>query len=129
MSQSDFIKLAAELAETGRDQGGVGAGAVLAKGDELVSSSHDKTRQLGDPIALAEMDCIRQAGRRNDQAELTLYSTHYPNMLVAGTIVQFSIGSLVIGQPQSTNAAIEFLQGKNGPVVFAPSAQCADLIN
>ena len=55
------------------------------------------------------MECIRLSGRRNDQSSLTLYTTGYPDMLTAGTILQFSIGALVIGQPLTSHPAIELL--------------------
>ena len=115
------MEMAAEQARQGAVAGGIAVGAVLVKNDEVISSSHDRSRQTNDPVAMAEMDCIRQAGRRNDQAQLTLYSTAYPNMLVAGTILQFSIGTLVIGLPETSNPAINLLINNNINVLFLPT--------
>ena len=92
-----FLKLAEEQAAIGLREGGRPIGAVLTKGDEVVGCGYDKSQQLNDPIAIAELDCFRNAGRRNDYTELTLYSTHFPNMLVAGVIIQFGIAQLIVG--------------------------------
>lgn len=93
-------------------------GAVLAKGNELIAASGDRTLELNDPIATAEMECIRRAGRRSDQQEMTLYTTRHPDLLVAGTVLQFSIGSVVVGRKRIESAAVELLERKGVPVTF-----------
>ena len=102
-------------------EGEAAVGAVIAKDDEVIAKSHDRRKQHNNPIATAEMECIRLAGRRTDQASLTLYSTGYPDMLTAGTVLQFSIGALVIGQPLASTPAIELLLSKSVPVTFFPA--------
>jgi len=79
--------------------------------------------ELDNPVAVAEMDCIRAAGRRVDQRDLTLCTTRYPDMLVAGTVIQFSIGGLVIGQPEKDSAAVSLLREKGVPVTFVAGVQ------
>ncbi len=97
MNHLPFLDQAVREAAEAKSMGECPAGAVLVKDDDIIASSHSRCNALNDPIAVPEMDCIRRAGRRNDQPSLTLYSTRYPDMLVAGTIIHFSIGSLVIG--------------------------------
>lgn len=128
MDHQFYLDIACEEAQKSLVSGGVGAGAVLVKGDKVVARSHDQTRQINDPIAVAEVDCIRKAGRRNDQAELTLYSTRYPDMLSAGTILQFSIGSVVIGLQQSDTPELALLKDKNVPVTFSLHVLCQELV-
>lgn len=127
MKVKRFLDAAVEEARKGLDEGGKGCGAVLVKGDEVVSRSRDRTRQLNDPIAVAEVDCVRRAGRRNDQSSLTLYTTRYPDMLCAGTLVQFSVGRLVVGLEPTDSAAISLLTDKEVPVDFVSHAGCARL--
>ncbi len=132
MNQSDIdhtnnLKLAIQQALESESDGQPRVGAVLVKGEEIVGASNDKSRISNNPMAIAEMECIRQAGRRTDQRELTLYSTRYPNMLVAGTILQFSIGGLVIGLPESSNQAIDLLISKDIPVRFISTNECIQL--
>ena len=122
-THSHFIGLARAEASTAESNDGVSVGAVLVKGDELIVKAHDQTVQMNNPIAVAEMECIRQAGRRSDQSELTLYSTRYPDMLVVGTVLQFSIGAMVIALPETQSPAIDLLKQKSVPVTFFPADQ------
>ena len=127
MIHSEFLDIACKEALNSADEGGVPAGAVLTNGDETVAQSGDRSMQLNDPVAVAEMNCIRQAGRRGDQHQLTLYSTRYPDMLTAGTILQFSLGKLVIGLPQASNQAIKLLQSRGVPLEFVDHKGCVAL--
>lgn len=127
MQHQTFVEAACEQARLSISAGGVGAGAVLVKDGGVIARSHDRSRQLNDPIAVAEMDCIRRAGRRGDHAQLTLYSTRYPDMLCAGTILQFSIGALVVGLPRTDAPEVALLKQKNVRVTFAPTDCCDQL--
>lgn len=127
MDHQKFLDIACSEAKQSIASGGIGAGAVMVKNDEVVAQSHDRTKQINDPIAVAEVDCIRKAGRRNDQPELTLYSTRYPDMLCVGTILQFSIGAMVIGLTQSDTPELALLKDKGVPVTFSPHAHCKEL--
>ncbi|MFT5115113.1 MAG: creatinine deaminase [Parasphingorhabdus sp.] len=129
MNHDTFLKLACTQAEISQQAGGIASGALLVKAGEIVAQSHNKTCQLNDPIAVAAVDCIRTAGRRSDQAELSLYTTDYPDMLCAGTMLQFSIGAIVIGLPETDTAAIRLLQQKGVPVTFNPYPACQELHN
>ena len=128
MDHQRFLDIACNQAKQSIVGGGVGAGAVMAKNDEVVAISHDRTKQINDPIAVAEVDCIRKAGRRNDQIELTLYSTRYPDMLCVGTILQFAIGAVVIGLEQSDTPELALLEDKGVPVTFFPHVQSKELM-
>ncbi len=86
-------------------------GALLVRGDVVVSEGTSCRYSQSDPVRYAEMDCIANAGRRNDQAQLTLYTTGSPNWLSAGTIVQFGIGALVYAGFTGTDA-LDFLAQK-----------------
>ena len=127
MDHQRFLDIACSEAKQSIASGGIGAGAVMVKNDEVVAQSHDRTKQINDPIAVAEVDCIRKAGRRNDQSELTLYSTRYPDMLCVGTILQFSIGAVVIGLEQSDTPELALLKDKGVPVTFSPHVHCKEL--
>lgn len=117
-SNREFLRIAREHARQNAAAGGPPEAALLAQGDAIVAIGRDRRQQTGNPIACAEMECIRLAGRRTDQATLTLYTTGYPNMLVAGTVLQFAIGALVIGRPEASTAPIDLLVSKGVPVTF-----------
>ena len=128
MDHQRFLNTACSEAKQSIASGGIGAGAVMVKNDAIIAQSHDRTKQINDPIAVAEVDCIRKAGRRSDQAELTLYTTRYPDMLCVGTILQFSIGAVVIGLEQSDRPELTLLKDKGVPVTFSPHTQCKELM-
>lgn len=127
MNHLPFLDQAAREATKAKTMGDSPAGAVLVKQGKIIASSHNRCKTLNDPIAVPEMECIRDAGRRTDQSTLTLYSSRYPDMLVAGTIIQFSIGALVIGLPEQNSPAISLLRDKNVPIAFVPHDGCSAL--
>ena len=49
------------LAEKAASQGEVPVGAIVLKGTEVIASSFNKTRQLNDPTAHAEILALRTA--------------------------------------------------------------------
>lgn len=129
MNHLPFLDLAVDEARQAEVEGERPAGAVLVKDGAVIARSHYRCQSLNDPIAVPEMDCIRRAGRRTDQRTLTLYSTRYPDLLVVGTIIQFSIGELVIGLPEKSSPAITLLHDKNVPIKFFPHDGCVQLEN
>lgn len=122
MNHQKFLDIAAAIAVETVPAQGVESGAVLVSGETIVAQSGNHSIRLNDPIAVAEMNCIRQAGRRSDQASLTLYTTRYPDMLVAGTVMQFSIGAMVIGLSEYSNEAIELLRSRSVPIAFVENS-------
>lgn len=86
-------------------------GALLVKGDRVISTGTSCRYSRSDPIRYAEMDCIANAGRRSDYSQLTLYTTGSPNWLSAGTMVQFGIAELVYAEAGDTEA-LQFLGAK-----------------
>jgi len=107
MNDQDFMSIAfSESANSFAEK----AGAVLVIDDQIIAKSYDRTQELNDPTAIAEIDCIRKAGRRNDQSSMCLYTTKIPDMLGAGTVVQFGISSLVISGTPRDSATLDFLQ-------------------
>ena len=123
MDHSYFLDLARQQANQSVDQGGKFRGAVLVKESQVIAQSGDQTRQHNNPIAVAEMECIRQAGRRNDHRDLTLYMVQYPDMLTAGTVIQFLIGTLVIGLAEAQTPEISLLRSRDVNLIFIDTAK------
>ena len=124
-----FLKRAQAQAQKSYGEGGLPIGAVLAKGTEFIAEGHNRRVQEGDPIAHGEMDCLRRAGRRTDYHRLTLYTTLSPCMMCAGTIVQFGIPRVVIGEAQSFTGNAEFLRAQGVDVVMADDPDCIELMS
>ena len=123
-----FLKLAYEEAKAGYDEGGCPIGAALASGTTLISSGRNQRVQQGDPIAHGEMDCLRKAGRQKSYQGLTLYTTLSPCMMCAGTIVQFNIARVVIGEAENFTGNLQFLRDHGVEVIVADDADCIALM-
>ncbi len=124
----EFMNLAIAQARKSLHEGGVPIGAVLVEDGELIAQGHNRRVQSGDPIAHGEMDCLRRAGRRRSYARTTLYTTLSPCMMCAGTVVQFKIPQVVVGENRSFDGNIEFLQQRGVQVVLMDSQECVDLM-
>jgi len=84
--------------------------------------------QGGDPIAHGEMDCLRKAGRQKTYRDMTLYTTLSPCMMCAGTIVQFGIKRVVIGENVNFGGNEEFLKERGVDIVLASDTDCISLM-
>ncbi len=104
-----MILAAYRQAQKSYDEGGLPIGAVMVKDDKIIAKGHNRRVQDSDPIAHGEMDCIRNAGRRSDYSDTFLYTTLSPCMMCAGTIVQFGIPRVIIGENENFSGNIEFL--------------------
>ncbi len=120
-------------AKASYDQGGLPIGSVLVRHkaggeDELLGEGHNQRVQEGDPIAHGEMDCIRKAGRQRSYRDTTIYTTLSPCMMCAGTIVQFRIPRVVIGENRNFGGNEEFLREQGVEVVILDDAKCTELM-
>ena len=123
-----FMALALEEARVGYDEGGVPVGAVMVSDGAVLASGHNRRVQEGDPIAHGEMDCLRRAGRRPHYQDVTLYTTLSPCMMCTGTILQFGIPRVVIGEQENFPGNPEFLAERGVDVVLLDDADCIALM-
>jgi tRNA(Arg) A34 adenosine deaminase TadA len=107
--EDSHMEAAIAEARQGRDEGGIPIGSVLVKDGNIVARGHNRRVQQGDPVAHAEIDCLRNAGRLGSFKDTVLYSTLMPCYLCAGAIVQFGIPKVVVGEARSFPGAAEFL--------------------
>ncbi len=123
-----FMRLALEEAQSGFDEGGVPVGAVMIEDGEVIARGHNQRVQQGDPIAHGEMDCLRRAGRRPGYGKVTLYTTLSPCMMCSGTIIQFGIPRVVVGEAQNFEGNLEFLSSRGVEVVLMDDPGCIALM-
>ncbi len=124
-----FMALALKEATLGYEEGGVPVGSVMVAAGELLAKGHNRRVQEGDPIAHGEMDCLRRAGRRPHYRDVTLYTTLSPCMMCAGTILQFGIPRVVVGEQENFEGNTGFLAERGVDVVLLNDAGCIDLMN
>lgn len=123
-----FMALALEEAEAGLTEGGLPIGAVLVRNGDVIGRGHNRRVQEGDPIAHGEMDCFRRAGRQRSYADTVLYTTLSPCMMCAGTIAQFGVPRVVIGEAETFDGNRDFLEGRGIEVVVLNDPGCRDVM-
>ncbi len=123
-----FLRMAYEEALAGFEEGGCPIGSVLAKGETLIAQGRNQRVQKGDPIAHGEMDCLRKAGRQKSYRDMTLYTSLSPCMMCSGTIIQFDIKRVVVGENENFGGNEEFLRHHGVEVILADDSDCIDLM-
>ncbi len=123
-----FMAMALEEAARGFEGGGVPVGSVMTAGGSVLARGHNRRVQDGDPIAHGEMDCLRRAGRRPHYRDVTLYTTLSPCMMCTGTILQFGIPRVVIGERENFEGNADFLAERGVEVVLLNDPDCIALM-
>jgi cytosine deaminase len=123
-----LLRIAYNEAKLGFEEGGCPIGSVLARGAEIISQGRNQRVQKGDPIAHGEMDALRKAGRQKTYRDTTLYTSLSPCMMCTGTILQFGIPRVVIGENKNFGGNEEFLRSKGVEVLIANDEDCIDLM-
>jgi cytosine/creatinine deaminase len=124
----EFIRGAYAEAKAGYDEGGLPIGAVMTDGGRIIGRGHNRRVQEGDPIAHGEMDCLRRAGRRRSYAGVTMYTTLSPCMMCSGTILQFGIPRVIVGEDKNFAGNIGFLSDHGVEVALLQDPDCKALM-
>ena len=124
-----FMALARAEAAKGLAQAGVPVGSVLVRAKAVLAAGHNQRVQLGDPIAHGEMDCMRNAGRQKSYKDTVLYTTLSPCMMCTGTIIQFGIPRLVIGENTTFGGNESLLEERGVEVVVLNDPKCKELMD
>ncbi len=124
----ELFETALAEAQQGFDEKGIPIGSILVEDGRIVGRGHNKRVQEGDAIAHGEMDCLRQAGRRRSYRNTTLFTTLSPCMMCSGTIVQFKIPRVVIGENQTFGGNEDFLRSRGVEVVVLNDLRCISLM-
>ena len=122
----EFMMLAIEEAKKGLAEGGIPIGSVLIKNGKLIAQGHN---QESNPILHGEMDCLNNAGRIGSYRDTVIYSTLMPCYMCAGTIVQFKIPKVVVGESQTFSGAREFMESHGVEVVDLNLEECISMMN
>ena len=132
------MRRAFELAAEGYAEGGCPIGGVLVDNDSgrILGQGHNALVQEGNPIVHGEMAAMRDAGRLPNRHRTTMYTTLQPCFMCAGTIVQFGIARVVIGDTAnaSSDETIRFMRSKGievqvlDPMTSAAAHDCVALV-
>lgn len=130
-----FLAAAIEQARKSLNEGGLPIGAVLVRAGKIIGRGHNRRVQDGDPMAHAEIDCLKNAGRQTSYRDTTLYSTLMPCFLCAGAILQFRIPRVVVGESVNfpggcgpAGTSINLLKSAGVDVLDLHNEQCIQLM-
>jgi cytosine deaminase len=115
-------------ARKGLQEGGIPIGAVLLEDGAIIAEGRNRRVQEGDPIAHGEMDCLRRAGRRASYRETVLMTTLSPCMMCSGTIIQFGIPRVIIGENRTFGGNEAFLRERGVEVIVLNDPECAQMM-
>ncbi|MCX6269852.1 MAG: nucleoside deaminase [Bacteroidetes bacterium] len=123
-----FMQTALAEALAGYNEGGIPIGSVLVKDNRIIAKGHNKRVQENNPILHGEMDCLNNAGRIGSYRNTVIYSTLMPCYMCAGTIVQFKIPKVIVGESRSFPGAREFMESHGVEVVDLDLPECYELM-
>ncbi|MBC7921310.1 MAG: nucleoside deaminase [Ferruginibacter sp.] len=123
-----FMRLAIEEARQGWQEGGIPIGSVLVREGKVVAKGRNKRVQENNPILHGEMDCLHNAGRVGSYRNTILYSTLMPCYMCAGTVVQFKIPMVVVGESRTFNGARQLMEAHGVNVIDLDLAECVAMM-
>lgn len=122
------MQAAVDAARKGLAEGGIPIGSALVKNGQLVAVGHNKRVQEQNPILHGEMDCLNNAGRIGSYRDTVIYSTLMPCYMCAGTIVQFKIPKVIVGESRTFPGAVEFMRSHGVEVVDLDLPECYEMM-
>lgn len=122
------MEAAIEQARKSLEEGGIPIGSVLVKDGHLISKGHNQRVQKKNPILHGEMDCLLNAGRIGSYRETTIYSTLMPCFMCAGTIVQFNIPRVIVGESRTFSGARAFMESHGVEVIDLDLPECVQMM-
>ena len=109
MKRPDYMALAFAEAESAAERGEVPIGAVIVRGSEIVARAGNRTRELNDVTAHAEVLAIREASEKLGSERLAghdLYVTLEPCTMCAAAISFARLRRLYFGAVDDKGGAV-----------------------
>lgn len=122
------MQAAIDEARKGLAEGGIPIGSALVKDGKLIAAGHNKRVQQQNPILHGEMDCLNNAGRIGSYKGTVIYSTLMPCYMCAGTIVQFKIPKVIVGESRTFPGARKFMEEHGVEVVDLDLPECVRMM-
>lgn len=122
------MRAAIAEARAGLAEGGIPIGSALMRGPDIIGRGHNRRVQLKNPILHGEMDCLQAAGRQKRYDDCVIYSTLMPCYMCAGTIVQFKIPRVIVGEARTFAGAPDFLREHGVEVIVLDLPECYEMM-
>jgi cytosine/creatinine deaminase len=124
-----MLAVAIEEARGGLAEGGIPIGAALFhQSGVLLGRGHNRRVQENDPSVHGETDAFRKAGRQKRYQDTVMVTTLAPCWYCSGLILQFHIGTVVVGESRTFRGGIDWLRERGVRVIDLNSAECAGLL-
>ncbi|MEB3161835.1 MAG: nucleoside deaminase [Prochlorothrix sp.] len=124
-----LLTVALEEAQQGLAEGGIPIGAALFhQNGTLLGRGHNRRVQENDPAIHGETDAFRKAGRQRSYRNTIMVTTLAPCWYCSGLVVQFGIGTVVVGDSTTFQGGIDWLRDRGITVVELHSQACKDLL-
>ena len=131
-----FLRAAIDEAKLGLSEGGLPIGSVLVRNNQIIGRGHNRRVQHGDPMAHAEIDCLKNAGRQKTYKDTVLYSTLMPCYLCSGAAVQFGVPKVIVGESVTFHGgdakcgrSPEFMHSAGVEVVDLHDQECIEMMS
>jgi creatinine deaminase len=129
LTYEPMLAVALEEARLGMAEGGIPIGAALFDpAGRLLGRGHNRRVQHGDPSAHGETDAFRNAGRQRSYQDTIMVTTLAPCWYCSGLIVQFRIGTVVIGESRTFRGGIDWLRDRGIRTIDLDSSACVELL-
>ena len=132
MNQPDYpamLEVAIAEARRGLDEGGIPIGAALFRADGvLLGAGRNRRVQESDPSVHGETDAFRKAGRQRSYRDTIMVTTLAPCWYCSGLVLQFRIGTVVVGESRTFRGGIDWLRERGVKVVDLQSPECETLL-
>ena len=124
-----MLSVALDEARLGSNEGGVPIGAALYNHNGvLLGRGHNRRVQENDPSVHAETDAFRKAGRQHSYRNTVMVTTLAPCWYCCGLIIQFKIGTVVVGESATFRGGIDWLAERGVRVIDLHSNECRELL-
>jgi creatinine deaminase len=124
-----MLEVAIEEAETGLAEGGIPIGAALfSDSGELLGRGHNRRVQEDDPSVHGETDAFRKAGRQATYRDKIMVTTLAPCLYCTGLILQFKIGTVIVGESVNFTGGLDWLGQHDVKVIDLNSTRCVNLL-
>jgi cytosine deaminase len=124
-----MLQVAIEEARLGLAEGGIPIGAALFdRQGNLIGRGHNRRIQEDDPSVHGETDAFRRAGRQRSYRDKIMVTTLAPCWYCSGLVLQFKIGTVIVGESENFAGGVEWLRANGVEVIDLHSQECIEML-
>jgi creatinine deaminase len=129
LDYQSLLEVAIDEARIGLAEGGIPIGAALFGPDgRVLGRGHNRRVQENDPSVHGETDAFRKAGRQKRYQDTIMATTLAPCWYCSGLVVQFQIGTVIVGESRTFQGGIDWLRERGVTVIDLDSQECVTLL-